>query len=110
MQRTYTEVGKNDNYTQQEIEQSINKIKWVPFRRDNLPFCQGEAIKAVVSQCNVPLSKIRNMSLHGTIKGTHGFYSLEVDYKNGKAFLYIADNGCSCCVVASDFLSNAIAV
>ena len=66
--------------------------------------CQGEAIKAVISQCNVPLSKISRMALHNVIKGTHGFYGLDVKYKNGQAQLYIADDGCSTRVVASDFV------
>ena len=33
----------------------------------------------------------------------HGFYALDVKYKNGQVQIYIADNGCSACVVASDF-------
>lgn len=106
MKRTYTKVGKD--YTKEEIDIAIKQIKYVPFRRNNLPFCQGESIKAVISQCNVPLSKIRNMSLHGVIKNRHGFYALEVDYSNGKAFLYITDNGCNSCVVASDFLEKQV--
>ena len=104
MQRTFTEVGKKDGYTQEEIDKAINRVKWEAFRHDNLPFCQGEALKTVVKECNVPLSKISRMSLYGTIKNTHGFYALDVKYKNGQAQLFIADNGCSCCVVASDFI------
>ena len=107
MKRTYTEAGKKDGYTKEEIKQSINKIQWEAFRRDNLPFCQGECLKSVTKECNIPISKIVNMSLHGIIKNSHGFYALEVNYKNGKAFIYIADCGCSACVVASDFYENA---
>lgn len=101
--RTYTNVGNKNGYEQEEIDKAIERVKWEPFRRDNLPFCQGEAIKAVVSQCNVPLSKILRMDLHGYIKDSHGFYALDVKYKNGQAQIYIADNGCQTCVVASDF-------
>ena len=105
IERTFTEVGK-EQYSKEEIERSIAKINWVDFRRKNLPFCQGEALKSTISQCNIPLSKIVKMTLHGVIKNTHGFYALDVDYKNGNAKIYIADNGCSACVVASDFVSN----
>jgi hypothetical protein len=101
MERTYTKVGSD--YSKKEINAAITKVKWEAFRTDDLPFCQGEALKTVIKECNVPLSKITRMSLYGTIKFSHGFYSLDVKYKNGQAQLYIADNGCSCCVVASDF-------
>lgn len=102
MKRTYTEVGSKD-YTQIEIDNAIKKVNWQEFRKDNLPFCQGEALKTVIKECNIPLSKISRMELHGSIKGAHGFYALDVKYKNGQAQIYIADNGCGCCVVASDF-------
>lgn len=102
MKRTFTEVGKKE-YTQDEIENSINRTNWEAFRTSNLPFCQGECLKTVIKECNIPLSKISRMDLHGVIKGSHGFYALDVKYKNGQAQIYIADNGCSACVVASDF-------
>lgn len=101
--RTYTKVGKD--YTQEEIDSSISWIDWENFRRDNLPAGQGECLKQVIKECNIPLSKISKMSLHGVIKNTHGFYGLDVKYKNGQAQIYIADNGCSACVVASDFIA-----
>jgi len=106
MKRTFTEVGKRNGYEQEEIEQAIKNVEWEDFRKTDLPFCQGEALKSVISQCNIPLSKIVKMSLHGVIKNTHGFYALEVNYSNGKAYIYIADNGCEICIVASDFISN----
>jgi len=102
MERTYTEVGKAE-YSKEQIDASIQKVNWVDFRTKNLPFCQGECLKVAIKDCNIPLSKISKMDLHNVIKGSHGFYSLDVKYKNGQAQIYIADNGCSACVVASDF-------
>ena len=101
-ERTFTEVGSKE-YTQEEINTSIDQVEWESFRTTDLPFCQGECLKTAISECNIPLSKISRMSLHGVIKGSHGFYALDVKYKNGQAQIYIADNGCSACVVASDF-------
>ena len=106
IERTFTDVGKKDGYTREEIEIAIKQIDWENFRHENLPFCQGECLKTVVKECNIPLSKINKMYLYGCIKNTHGFYALDVTYKNGEAQIYIADNGCSACVVASDFLEN----
>jgi len=100
--RTYTQVGKE--YEKEAIDNSISQIEWEAFRKTNLPFCQGECLKVVIKECNIPLSKISKMSLHGVISGSHGFYGLDVAYKNGQAQIYIADNGCSSCVVASDFI------
>lgn len=104
MKRTYTKVGKD--YTEKEISKSISQIKWEVFRTENLPFCQGECLKVVIKECNIPISKINRMSLHGMIKNTRGFYALDVTYKNGRAFIYIVDNGCFAYVVCSDFMVN----
>lgn len=102
--RIYTKIGKKEGYTKKEIDQSIKSLNWEKFRKNNLPFCQGECLKTVINDCNIPISKIINMSLHGVIKNTHGFYALNVNYKNGNVNIFIADCGVSACVVASDFL------
>lgn len=109
MRRTYTEVGKKE-YTKEEIDNSISKTKWETFRKNNLPFCQGECLRTVIKECNIPLSKISRMDLHNSIKFTHAFYALDVQYANGQAQIYIADNGCSACVVASDFEETVLAL
>lgn len=110
MKRTYTNTGKEKGYTEEEIEKSIDNTNWMPFRKENLPFCQGECIKEVIKQCRIPLSKISQMDLHNVINikphEHHAFYALDVKYKNGQVQVYIADNGCSACVVASDFTVN----
>ena len=103
--RTYTKTGKEEGYTQEEIDRSIKQTKWENFRAKNLPFCQGECLKLVIKECNIPLKGISKMDLHNVIKGTHGFYAIDVKYKNGQAQIYIADNGCGACVVASDFIT-----
>ena len=106
LKRTYTNVGGQSGYTVDEIDNAVKQIKWEDFRKTNLPFCQGECLKTCIKECKIPLSKIERMFLHGVIKNTHGFYALDVKYKNGQAQIFIADNGCSACVVASDFLEN----
>ena len=103
MKRTYTNVGASE-YDKEDIDNSIKEIDWEDFRITNLPFCQGSALNSIIKGCNIPISKISKMALHGAIKNTHGFYGLDVKYKNGQAHIYIADNGCSTCVVASDFM------
>jgi hypothetical protein len=107
--RTYTKVGKE--YEKEQINNAISRTEWETFRTTELPFMQGECIKAVIQQCHVPLSKITRMALHGFIYSNgeeHGFYALDVQYKNGQAQLYISDNGCNSCVVASDFVANEL--
>jgi hypothetical protein len=99
--RNYTEVGKD--YEREEIDRAISQIEWEAFRTDNLPFSQGVCLKQVIKACNIPISKISRMALHNTIKDSHGLYGLDVSYKNGQAQIYIADDGCGACVVASDF-------
>lgn len=108
--RTYTLVGKEKGYTQVSIDKAIKQVEWEQFRIFDLPFSQGSCLNSVIKECTIPISKISRMSLHGLIdSGTHehhGFYALDVKYKDGQAQIYIADNGCSACVVASDFLKN----
>ena len=102
--RTYTRVGKD--YSAEEIDNAIGRTLWEDFRKINLPFMQGECIKSVIASCKIPLSKISRMCLQNYIKHNgedHGFYGLDITYKNGQAQLYVADNGCDACVVASDF-------
>lgn len=101
--RTYTEIGTKKGYGQGEIDRAILNVKWESFRTENLPFCQGESIKAVIDKCKIPIQGITRMDLYNTIKETHGFYALDVKYKNGQAQIYIADDGCGTPVVASDF-------
>ena len=59
--RTYSEVGKE--YTKKEIDMAISQTEWVDFRTTNLPFCQGECLKTVIRECNIPLSKISKMDM-----------------------------------------------
>ena len=106
MKRTYTKIGEKEGYTPEEIDLRIIKTKWVDFRTTRLPFCQGEAIKLIIKECRIPLTKISHMDLHNIIKKSCGFYALNVKYSNGQAQIYIADNGCSTCVVASDFTKD----
>lgn len=100
--RTYTEIGKAGGYTKKEIDQSISRVNWKPFRKDNLPLCQGKCLQAVIKECKIPLSGISKMDIHNAIKGTQGFYALDVEYNNGQVQIYIADNGCTSFVVATD--------
>lgn len=102
--RNYTEIGKE--YNKNDIDVAINQINWKDFRTTDLPFMQGEAIKQVISTCNIPLKGIKRMALHNSINHngeTHSLYGLDVKYKNGNAKIYIADSGCEVVVVASDF-------
>jgi len=103
--RDYTSVGK-EKYTKEEVDNAINTISWEPFRTNNLPFCQGSGIGKVIKECKVPVSKIARMALHGVIKGSCGFYGLDVDYKNARVCIYIADDGCSVRPVACDVWSK----
>ena len=110
MVRTYTEAAKNKGYLKENIDNAIKRTNWEPFRTDNLPFCQGACINIVVKECGIPISKISKMDLHNGINTEphehHAFYALDVKYKNGQAQIYIADDGCGACVVASDFEEN----
>jgi hypothetical protein len=103
----YTKIGKR--YNKNDIDVAINQIKWEDFKTEDLPFMQVEAIKQVISTCNIPLKGIKKMALHNCINyngETHSLYGLDVKYKNGNAKIYIADSGCDIVVVASVFIMN----
>jgi len=99
----YTQVG--GTYEKSAIDEAIKRVKWVTFQTE-VPFAQGECIKLVCKGCKIPLSKAQSFDLHGYIKDgteTHGFYALDIQFKNGNEKIYIADSGCESCVVAYDF-------
>ena len=76
------------------------------FQKNQSPIYAGGMYKICIASCKIPLSKISRMCLQNYIKHNgedHGFYGLDITYKNGQAQLYVADNGCDACVVASDF-------
>ena len=118
--RTYTKVGEEQGYSKEDIDKAIAAVKWEPFRTEGLPFMQGEAIKGVVKATGIPVRTpkglgIKRMALHGGItsqkqkdegEGQSGFYALDVQYSNGMAQIYIADDGVHTVVVASDFQPN----
>ena len=103
----FTEIGQAEGYEKDNITEAVKRVNWEMFRTDNLPFSQGSCLNTIIRECKIPISKINNMSLHGTITANgseyNGFYGLDVSYKNGRAKIYIADCGCSCCVVADEF-------
>ncbi len=106
--RTYTNVGKENGYDKTSIDLAIDRQRWEPFRTQDLPFMQGKALQEVIKECRIPVSKITKMALHGCYGDSLGFYGLEVNYANGTAQIYMVDDGCACCIVASDFQENEI--
>ena len=105
MERNYTNIGQEKLLKEQIDRASASLSEFEPFRTTDLPFCQGEGIKKIVSECKVPVSKITRMALQG---GGEEFamYSIEVDYKNALVKLYIVDDGCSVCVAATDVIEK----
>ena len=104
--RNYTAVGSN--YDRESIDKAISSVHLKPFRND-VPLGQGMCIKNVIKECKIPLHLITHFDLRGCIRDgveQHGFYTLSVNYKDGKALIYIADAGSEACIVASDFESK----
>ena len=107
MERTYTHVGK-DEATPEQIDKAILTLDWLELAKEkSLPMAQGLAIKEVVKRLRVP--NVSHVAYHGMIHGSscpYGFYGIKAKYKNGKAVIYLLDNGCEVVIMASDFYSK----
>ena len=107
MERTYTNVGKEEA-TLEQIDEAVKTLNWLELSKEkSLPMAQGLAIKEVVKKCRIP--KVSHIAYHGMIHGSscpYGFYGIKAKYKNGKAVIYLLDNGCEVVIMASDFYPN----
>lgn len=101
--RTYTNVGSKEA-NQSEIDRAINTLNWIK-PEGMQPMAQALAIKEVIQECKIP--KVRAIAIHGHIVSAsspyYGFYGIKAQYKNGRAIIYMMDNGCEVIILASDF-------
>ena len=102
----YTQTGEQEGYTKESIDKAVGFIEWEKFRTNDLPMGQGMFLDKAIKEYKIPVKGIKEMSLHGTVHNLEGFdawfYALQVQYKNGIANLYFADDGVSGCVIASE--------
>jgi hypothetical protein len=115
VERTITNVGAR--YTAgdrlAQVEEQIEALEWHELPDDgalSAPFMPGEAIKAAIAQLRLP--KVSRIAWNGALAfhddpeqdGEYpGLCGIEANYRNGRARVYIVDNGTEILPVVSDF-------
>ena len=88
-------------------------VKLHPYGATAVSADEVDSLYEVIKCLKICVANIKRMALHGCIveynhgsREEHGLYGLYVSYKNGKAKIYIADEGLVMTIVATDFDSK----
>ena len=103
MERTWTEVGKEHTATkEQEIGAILDRMEWqtIPCTMGAM---QGMGIKEAVKQLGIP--KVSHVADSHELAPL-GLLGIKGEYSNGKATVYLVDEGISVVVIATDFYPN----
>lgn len=88
-----------------QLVQVMNELEWHPVKgKMTLPFSPGEGIKAVIAELNLP--KVSALAWNGALEFSGEYpslYGIEANYKNGRARLFVVDNGTALLPVCADF-------
>lgn len=93
-----------------QVERTISRLEWREFTDGmSLPMCPGLGIEAAIKELRLP--KVSAIAYNGALSFPApddeseypGLYGIEANYKNGRARVYIVDNGCELLPIAADF-------
>lgn len=106
--RTWLEIGKKHtgkDSKRQKIDQAIEELDWmqVPGKNDpplRVGMMPGENIKEIIQQLRMP--NVSAVAISSELAPC-GLYGIEANYVNGRARLYVLDEGHACTPLASDF-------
>ena len=89
------------------MEAEIEHLEWHSLSQKDVPFSQGEAIKAVIQEFRLP--KVSQVAWNGVIGDRYALLGIECNYENGRVRLYVLDHGCGVCPICVDFWENEVA-
>lgn len=96
------EEGKKPN--RQRVERAIDGLKWQDAPEGDhsieLPMAPGLAIRQAIKELRLP--KVSRFAISIDL-APFGFYGIEANYRNGRARVYIVDQGSVLTTLASDF-------
>lgn len=108
-ERTWLGIGKDlvERLTQRSVENKIKNLRWRTIPTDgsrmDLPFSPGEAIKTAIKEFGLPKVSAIAIDSFSRPEFYPSFYGIESNYKNGRARLYLLDDGVTLTPLASDF-------
>lgn len=103
MKRTWTEVGgKYTDGNHGKFSAMFDRMAWqsIPC---TLPMAPGEALKEVIKELRIP--KVDQVAYSHEL-APYGLMGLKAHYLNGDATVFMADEGDSIVILASDFYPN----
>lgn len=113
-QRNWTQVGSKYEPKREEVERVIAGLHWEPVegRKAMMP---ALGVQAVIAELNLP--RVSRIALNGLIdmpdppEGTahYAIYGIECQYSDGKARVYVVDEGSVILPLCSDHFPDAAA-
>lgn len=107
MERTWTTRGCEYNGTNEQktaLAGMFDRLQWQEIGQGiTVPMMPGEAIKEAIVQLRLP--KVSHIALSNEM-APYGLVGIRAHYKNGRADVYLCDEGTNCVVLCSDFYPN----
>lgn len=104
MERTWTNIGNAYNSTDEQkahLSQAFASLQWQEIGDGlTLPMMPAEGIKSAIKTLRLP--KVSHVAVSHEL-APYGLYGIRSHYKNGRADVYLIDEGSSITVLASDF-------
>jgi len=108
MERSWTDKGVEHNGTPEQKEQlagMFDRLEWLDTSQGlTMAMMPGEGIKAAIEELRIP--KVSHVADSHEM-APYGLYGIRGHFSNGRADVYLCDEGSSLVVLASDFYPNA---
>jgi len=106
MQRKWTTIGKDHNGTPEArrlLAGMFDRLDWKALPQNDVPMMPGEGIKIAIQELRIP--NVNAVAWSNEL-GPYGLYGIRGRYKNGRADVFICDEGSVLVVLATDFYPN----
>ena len=102
MERSWTEAGAAHTENKERVSAIIERMPWVTFTPGmEAPMMPGMGISSAIKELRLP--KVSAVSYASHEFSPFGLYGIEAHYTNGRARVYLVDEGSSLAVICSDF-------
>ena len=106
-ERTWTNVGIDYNSTPElkvKLAGMFDRLEWLDVSEGiTMGMMPGEGIKAAIEELKIP--KVSHVATSNEM-APYGLYGIRGHFSNGRADVYLCDEGSSLVVLASDFYPN----
>lgn len=104
MERTWTSVGSDhngDDSKRARLAAIFDRLEWQELKPDTVEaMMPALGIRAAIEELRIP--KVSHYAISNEL-APYGLYAIRGHYKNGRADIFLCDEGSSMVVLASDF-------